>query len=198
MLGGGREAGVAALPLGACEKKRLLARGLGPPGVEVHGKGGKGGPWPGQAGGGRVVREWLPSPVRPGLTKGPCVLPGQRGAGWAAALEMGIWLQSEALLCFLFNYDGPGSYKGSFCWGSLAEGREARLASLGAGRGRPREGPHLDHPSPTLWDRRCGGRRERTAPLGGGSSAEFEADRPFSLLHIGAKLQILTRNPADT
>lgn len=98
---------------------------------------------------GGAVREWLPSPVRPGLTKGPCVLPGQRGAGWAAALEMGIWLQSEALLCFLFNYDGPGSYKGSFCWGSLAEGKEAGLASLGPGRGLPREEPHSDHPPPT-------------------------------------------------
>ena len=139
-----------------------------------------------------------PLPSVQGSQKGHVSSLGSVGAGWAAALEMGIWLQSEALLCFLFNYDGPGSYKGSFCWGSLAEGREARLASLGAGRGRPREGPHLDHPSPTLWDRRCGGRRERTAPLGGGSSAEFEADRPFSLLHIGAKLQILTRNPADT
>ena len=61
---------------------------------------------------------------------------------------MGIWLQSEALLCFLFNYDGPGSYKGSFCWGSLAEGKEAGLASLGPGRGLPREEPHSDHPPP--------------------------------------------------
>ena len=70
----------------------------------------------GQAGLGGAVQEWPPSPVRPGLTKGPCVLPGQRGAGWAAALEMRIWPQSESLLCFLFNYAGSGSHKGSFCW----------------------------------------------------------------------------------
>lgn len=43
-------------------------------------------------------------------------------AGRASAVGMGIWLESKALLCFLFNYDGPGSYKGSFCWGSLEEG----------------------------------------------------------------------------
>ena len=37
----------------ACEKKRLgsLSQGARPPGVEVHGKSGKGGPWLGQAGG---------------------------------------------------------------------------------------------------------------------------------------------------
>lgn len=58
-----------------------------------------------------------------GLTKGPCVLVGGVGrAGPESAVGMGIWLESEALLCFLFNYDGPGSYKGSFCWGSLEKG----------------------------------------------------------------------------
>lgn len=68
----------------------------------------------------------------PGLTKGPCVLHGPSGAGWASAVGMGIWLESEALLCFLFNYDGPGSYKGSFCWGSLEEGGH-RAGQSGAG-----------------------------------------------------------------
>lgn len=137
----------------ACEKKRLgslsqgarAARSRGPPGVELHGKGGKGGPWPGRARGVRCG-SGCPLPSVQGSQKGHVSSLGSVGAGWAAALEMGIWLQSEALLCFLFNYDGPGSYKGSFCWGSLAEGREAGLASLGPGRGLPREGPHSDHP----------------------------------------------------
>ena len=59
-------------------------------------------------------------------------------------------------------------------------------------------GWHLEQSPPTPWDERCGGKRRRAAPVGGGRAAELEADRPFSLLHGGAKLQILACNPVDT
>lgn len=149
----------------------------------------------GREGGGRAGQR-RSGPRRPGLTKGPCVLPGQRGAGRASALGMGIWLQSETLLCFLFNYNGPGSYKGSFCWGSLGEGgRQGWLVwDWGGSMGKDSTQTPLSDP----WDGRFGGMSERAASVGGGRAAECEPKRHFSMLHICAKLQILTCNPAGT
>lgn len=91
----------------------LSAGELGPSGVGCR-KGGEGGGWLGGAG-----QEW-PSPG--GAHKRAMCPPWAVLGPWAAALGLGIWLRSEALLCFLFNYDGLGSYKSSFCWGSLGEG----------------------------------------------------------------------------
>lgn len=79
---------------------------------------------------------------------------GSAGPAWVSALGMGIWLQSEALLCFLFNYDGLGSYKSSFCWGSLGEGGRQGWPVWGW-RGSMGRG-HTQNPLSVPWEGGCG------------------------------------------
>lgn len=139
----------------------LSARKQGPSVVRVwEGRGGRGVAGRGRAG---------VALTRGGLQKSHVSSVGSAGLAPASALGMGIWLQSEALLCFLFNYDGLGSYNSSFCWGSLGRG-EAGLASLGL------EGLHGGAwcSEPPSWFSGKGGAgvRGRTAlvwGLGGGS-----------------------------
>lgn len=94
------------------ERQSQVLEALGAKAIRARGMVGKVGC--GQAGWGR-----------PGLTPGiqRDRVSSVGSAGGQAWLEgMGIWLQRGTLLCFLFNYNEPGSYKGSFCWGSLGEG----------------------------------------------------------------------------
>lgn len=86
---------------------------------------------------------------------------GSAGLAQASALGMGIWLQNEALLCFLFNYDDLGSYKSSFCWGSLGEGGRQDWPVRGW-RGSTGEAQRSEAPLGSLG-REVRATRERTA-----------------------------------